>query len=234
MRTKAIKIRESEVYKGSSAKEWRDLYGFSIVRKEDSHKLSLTHYNKKVSALQLNLLPGYSCPGSTKMCRAKGYCHKVEYENVLQAFKENTETARNNEVFKRLFISALVEYSKNGGKWFRFHSYGDIFSQYYLDSIFELAGLFSEVKFLAHTKSYWLDYSQKPDNFSVYFSIFPDSKEEIESCNNWNFPYSLAGSATDYSGSRKRRALRALTCPAGCKDCRICWESPKTVRFNWH
>jgi len=234
MRTRAMKIKEAEAYKGTSAKEWRDLFGFSIVRNLGNKQLSLTHYNKKVSCLQLNLSPGLTCPGSTPLCRKCGYCHKVEYDNVLQTYQKNTDAAHDSEIFIQLMTRALHEYARHGGKWFRFHSYGDFFSQYYLVSIYNIVEAFPHIQFLAHTKSYKLDFTNKPDNLAIYFSVFPDSLKELEKHNPWGFPYALAGDVSDYQGQRAEVASTSITCPAGCNKCRICWKGKKSVRFNWH
>jgi hypothetical protein len=91
------------------------------------------------------------------MCHARGYYHKVEYENVLRTFQKNTTVAKDTGAFNSLMVSALENYVRAGGTWFRYHSYGDFFSQTYIDNVFDIAGVFPQVKFLAHTKSYMFD-----------------------------------------------------------------------------
>lgn len=129
--------------------------------------------NRKMRIPVFSLPPSITCIGATDICRKICYGRKSWiYENVRKRRLENYIQSSRDD-----FVEIMrKELRKRPFKYFRIHETGDFYSQAYLEKWFEIAEEFKNAKFLAFTKSWQLDYSQKPENMIVYYSVMPDSK----------------------------------------------------------
>jgi hypothetical protein len=105
-------------------------------------------------------------------------------------------------------------------KYFRIHESGDWYCQEYLNKWFEICRRLPDIKFTAYTKSFHLDYSQKPDNLVIYFSVMPDTKME-------NIP---EGPRAYLECGPENIHL----CHGKCDECLYCWEVGKDIRLKKH
>lgn len=189
--------------------------------------------NIKLSGNQFliwNLPAQKTCPGCTKTCTSKCYAKKAErlYRGVL-ACREQNLTDSKQEIFVSSLISEIQRMTKRKSyKYFRIHESGDFYSQEYLDKWFEICRAFPDIRFLAFTKSFSLDFSQKPDNLQVIYSIWNDTKADNIPSNGL---YSYAGDCTAIAGERYEKAFE---CAGHCDKCQFCWNPTGDVRFHIH
>ena len=122
---------------------------------------------KKVAIF--NLPSGKTCPGKTVECKNICYAHKAErmYPSALKSRESNYKESK-----KKDFVDNMVaELRKNKTKIVRIHESGDFYSQSYLDSWIVICKICKDIKFLAFTKSFYLDFSKVPDNVAIYWSV---------------------------------------------------------------
>lgn len=117
-----------------------------------------------------NLPLGITCPGHTAFCEKVCYAKKAEriYKGARDMRARNLIAAKRPD-FKAVMIAELKQL-KNV-KLLRHCEAGDFFDQTYLDNWFDIAREFPGITFLAYTKSFMLDFKNKPDNFQIIFSV---------------------------------------------------------------
>lgn len=121
-----------------------------------------------------SLPTGNACPGATPTCMNWCYAKKAEraYKNVLPCRIRNLNDSKRSDFIVKM-TSALMSANSN---YIRIHESGDFYSQEYLYKWFEICKIFPEKTFLAYTQSYNLDFSQKPENLIIYWTVWPDSR----------------------------------------------------------
>jgi hypothetical protein len=134
----------------------------------------LSEGNRRMKIPTFSLISEYSCPNATPLCKKYCYAKKAEraYKNVFISRMANTFDS-----FKATFISdmkAILLHENN--TYIRIHESGDFYSQEYLDKWFKICNQFPEKRFLAYSQMYNLDWSNKPKNMVVYWTIWTDSK----------------------------------------------------------
>ena len=182
-----------------------------------------------------------SCPNHTVDCGNYCYAKKAEklYPGVLPSRIRNLNESKRNTFVK--IVSDIL--SKRQSKYIRIHESGDFYSQEYLDKWFEICRKFPDKKFLAYTQCYNLDYSNKPDNLVLYWTIWPDSREAPKT----GLKAFVIGTDTiplgTYSEKYSIHATRiktAFKCKKGkghelkCNDCLHCFEGKGDVIFEIH
>jgi hypothetical protein len=178
--------------------------------------------NRKMSIPTWSLPAKKTCPGSTRQCRKACYACKAEkmYKGVYPCRNENYLDSK-REDFVDLMVAMI---GKKKSDLFRIHESGDWYSQEYLDKWFDICKALPKVRFLAFTKSFALDYSNKPENLEIIWSVFPDSK---------NVP---STGKRAYAG--KCGSGNIMECIGSCDNCGICWflsTAPVDgVHFNIH
>jgi hypothetical protein len=174
-----------------------------------------------------------TCPNATELCKKNCYAKKAEraYKSALDSRMRNYKESKNTLDFGvKLFKWLLLKQPK----YFRIHESGDFYSQDYLDIWCGIAKLFPKIKFLAYTQMYDLDYTLKPDNLIVYWTVWPDSKRVpnnnlkayvIDNGNNKIPKYNKAKGHLCKKGKGKN-----IT----CDKCLYCFEGKGDVRFKIH
>jgi hypothetical protein len=179
-----------------------------------------------------NLPCRVTCPGKTEICSKKCYANKAErmYPNVRNSRMENFETSKLEDFADRMIRKIWVMQDENSSfaGFFRIHESGDFYSQKYLEDWKKICKEFPDIKFLAFTKSFHLDFNNIPENMQVIMSIFPDTNME-------NVP---KGFLRAYAGDCKEMDnIKMLECPGNCDTCGMCWQLNKTgmnVHFKIH
>jgi len=177
---------------------------------------------KKIAIFNLPYL--LTCPNATELCKEICYSKKSEY-----GFYKYTKPSRMknfNLSTRHDFPDILIKGIKKSKRdIMRMHESGDFYSQAYLDKWFMVANYFPTKTFYAYTKSK-LDYSKKPKNVILYFSIdeSTDVQDYVWYMNN---PYK--------NGIAEINNERA-NCPANCKVCDRCYtpEKASDVIFRRH
>ena len=179
--------------------------------------------NQKVLNTRIFNLPcRVTCPGATEFCKGKCYARKAEnlYPETRISRAKNLEDAMSPDFVVRL-TEKMNKFVKPV-KYFRIHESGDFYSQEYLDSWIAICRDFPSIEFLAYTKSYFLDFSKRPENMKIIYSIMPDTAHFMD------------GLPVAYAGIHRERAT--LKCPGHCGKCRACWKlkAGQSVYFDIH
>jgi hypothetical protein len=192
--------------------------------------------NELMKIPNLSLMPGKTCPGEVaecKYCTAKGVLHYSTWSEVR--WTVNTFYARN--LIERFKMDVMCQIYLARPQYFRIHVGGDFFSQEYLDAWFAICRDRKDVRFLAFTKSFELDYSNKPENFQAIWSVFPstDFNKVPKGPRAW----------TEFDeiklyyppGPTYNMAANAFRCVGGCESCGMCFYADQNrmdVRFQAH
>lgn len=187
--------------------------------------------NTKIGKIwNFSLPPIKACPagvpcGSTKKCYAlKAY---RQYENVREAWDKNLQLLTAEAGHSMLFGAAWELLYKYQPKYFRIHVAGDFINQRNVHTWFDLANCFPRTKFRAFTKMYDLDYSRRPSNLSIGFSMWPGygtPKRGIPSA--WLY---------DKDNVDTRIPKGTFKCPGSCVRCHFCFQNNgKDVVFVKH
>ena len=138
-----------------------------------------------------NLPSGITCPGHTAFCEKVCYAKKSEriYKGARDMRARNLIAAKRPD-FKAVMIAELKQL-KNV-KMLRHCEAGDFFDQTYLDNWFDIAREFPNIRFLAYTKSFMLDFSKQPDNFSILLSLDSTTTLTPPKLKKMRFDYTIA------------------------------------------
>lgn len=156
--------------------------GYTIRAWVKGRKYSLSLGNKKLpeETLIFNLPAVVTCPFKTSFCGGgiddkKPACYALKAERLYK----NTKEARlnNHERAKSFFfVSDMVKIIKSISekkkiKHVRIHESGDFWGQDYFNKWQCIAKAFPDIVFYAYTKSFFLDFSSKGENFILIASF---------------------------------------------------------------
>lgn len=193
-------------------------------------KIKVSFGNKKLpkDTLIFNIPALNTCPGKTSFCSQYCYAVKAEklYKAVLPARKHNLKLSLQDN-FTGLVNTCLFN-NRHKFNRVRIHESGDFYSQEYLNKWFRIAKINRDIQFHAYTKSFTLDFSQKPDNL-VLIASFDDSTTELQ-----KGLYTFRKQYFDNTFTIIDKALKA-DCIQDCTKCSICWASKgNTITVNRH
>lgn len=116
-----------------------------------------------------------TCPNKTKMCEKYCYAKKAErmYPATLPSRERNYDESKEWDFIRKVVLWIL----KHKPKYFRIHESGDFYSQEYFDKWCFIAGICQDTKFIAYTQVYDLNLELKPKNLTIYWTVWPDSKD---------------------------------------------------------
>lgn len=199
----------------------------TLIKKE---KLKVSFGNKKLpkTTMIFNLPAIKTCPGKTEFCEKYCYALKAErlYPQVYPARKHNLKLSQSDN-----FVSLMIEtIAKNQHKInaVRIHESGDFYNQAYLNAWFMIASEFPSVKFYAYTKSFHLQFSNKPSNFVLIasFDQTTTDKARLEYGSRRQFfdnTFSIVGKKDPAS------------CMQDCTKCSLCWmKTGQSITVNVH
>lgn len=197
-------------------------------------KTAVTFGNSKMSIPMFSLPAIQCCPGSTEQCRK--FCYAMKAQRLFVQTREKRQ--RNYELsmtehFEEIIISEL---GLSIIPYVRIHDSGDFYSQEYLEKWYRIAEVYPERQFLAFTKNFALDYSKRPKNLVIYYSIFADTDKEV--IKNLDKKIKKAY-ATYHKDIHKQRYGRVYTgsakkCKGYCDTCLICFKNSHSVYFPLH
>jgi hypothetical protein len=211
--------------------------------------LEITQTNSKLKSIaSFGILPSSNCKGtcinSTVLCRK--FCYVNGHNELSRKLSEKVRLELNTFLIKRLPRREIKNqlrkfFDSYQGKYFRVHYSGDFFSQWYIDLWYEIIREYPSINFLAFTKSYSLNFDNKPSNLSLVYSVFPDTKNIID-----DIPLSIAIFPSGYifdnniyrhSQDIQDRIDKAVQCPGNCETCLACFglaEKNLDVTFHIH
>jgi hypothetical protein len=215
-----------------------------IARDKRQRSVAISDGNTKLGKIpSFNILPVKSCTGSTPLCRRYCYARQsMQYSCQSQkAWTVNYFVARYHPAILEQRLSEYIADKKP--VLFRIHSSGDFFSREYLELWYRVARSFPDTRFLAFTKNFTLDYSSKPDNLVVMYSVFPDTDySKIPVDGNQKsfavFPSDMEDKqySADTQATIDNQRL-TVPCPGSCLECGVCWyidKVGKNVMFHIH
>ena len=227
-------------------------YDARLEQAKTAHKVQISRGNTKLGNIpQFNLLPLETCAGSTPLCRED--CYMVAelrcFLNSRLAYTVNTWMVLNHLSEVETALTGYI--AEKAPPLFRIHSSGDFMGRTwtteqgrsYVDMWHRIARTFPGTKFMAFTKVFTLDHSDKPGNFTLIYSVFPDTiytdipqdgnklafcvypKEQTDR----QYTPEIAGQVYDQKQS--------IPCAGSCKECAMCWYIDgvkKNVVFHIH
>ena len=178
-------------------------------------KVCISKGNSKLGNIPNVSLPAGKACALNVPCRKDCYANKgtSKFPNVQHAWEQNYIMATNH---RELYFNQISEFfKKSKTKVFRWHVSGDILDQNYLLSMISITNLYRDIKFLAFTKMYHLDFTTAPSNLQIVFSAWP------------NFPIiSTPGIRIAWmqDGTETRIPQNSMDCPGSCTTCKACWN----------
>jgi hypothetical protein len=202
-----------------------------------------------------NLLRGVTCIGKTPACdgieiywkdkngkehrnRFRCYADKAEVlrPNVRLSRARNTFLAMHSQEFEEMVIKELTHLQAQGVRKVRVHESGDFFNQKYLDTWVGIVKQFPDMRFLAYTRSFQLNWAEakKLKNFIILWSIDKTTTLPVPKGNRVYIKY-----------PNEPIPANAKTCSHKSKynycgrECNLCWklnEAKKKydIYFNAH
>lgn len=186
--------------------------------------------NKKLpkDTLIWNIPAVITCPGKTEFCRVSCYALKAErlYKNVKACRTQNLKDSVNSNFVERMNTILWDKQSKY--RQVRIHESGDFYNQEYLNKWFLIASMHSGTTFYAYTKSFHLDFSQKPGNFVLIASFDKASTPMAKAL------YENKKQYFDNTFSIVDRKSPA-DCIQDCTACNNCWvKKGMNITINQH
>lgn len=175
-----------------------------------------------------NLPPGITCPGATPECVKLCYAQKANkmYKSAREMRLANLEKTK-DPLFA---IKLAMEITQAGLSSVRFHESGDFFNQEYLDKVMNVCSMCPDVRFLAYTKSFHLDFSRKPDNLVIYWSTTDSNVNRAPAGLKAHLVMKGQQPPTGYV-TCQQLGMEKHYCGSVCK---ICWEGKEDVYFDQH
>jgi hypothetical protein len=176
--------------------------------------MKISKGNSKLGAIpNISMSPIKSC-GNCSACAKDCYALKSyrQYPATRKAWDHNFREAVNNR--DAHFLALKEDLQKRRPKHFRWHVSGDILDQDYLQRMKLLAYLCPETKFLAFTKMHGMDYSGRPSNLIIRFSMWPGMDGILRA--------KVAGAPCAWlqDGTEDRIPKNAVKCPGSCENCK--------------
>jgi hypothetical protein len=188
--------------------------------------------NDKIGAIpNTSLPPRITCaPGvpCAKLCYAFRHAYN-RFPHVKEGWDANLRKLRSKP--DRYFEEISEYLDEHGPERFRIHVGGDFISQDHLDRWIDVARRYPKTRFLAFTKRYLFDFSDRLGNLSILLSRWPTlavpdtvdlSKFAQVMYYDRNYQYDMWAS---YSPEDLRIPEGAHTCPGSCVGCSWCWDA---------
>ena len=134
-----------------------------------NHKLSKT-------ILVFNLNRKVTCPGQSPWCEENCYEVKSYRYPAVRPARDRNFAATKECDFPDRIVAEIKKKRRAPIQGVRIHGSGDFYNQNYLKKWFIIASMCPEIHFKANTRSWMLDYSKKPDNLRLRYSIDESTK----------------------------------------------------------
>ena len=194
--------------------------------------LSISDGNMKLKGIpNISLRPVVDC-GNCRYCAGSCYARKAyrAYPGVKKAWTKNGKAFR-REDYGSLYEEIAEYLERKNPRWFRIHVAGDFLSQGHVDFWRMVAADFADIKFLAFTKMFDLDFWPKPGNLQIIASMWPG-------LTYFNSPHlDILPKAWMQDGTETRIPGNAIECPGQCDTCGMCWhlsDIGRDVFFSIH
>lgn len=136
-----------------------------------NHKLSKT-------ILVFNLNRVVTCPGRSSWCEDNCYEKKSYRYPAVEPARDRNLAATIEDDFALRVVAEIRKTRKTPIQGVRIHGSGDFYDQAYLEKWFMVARMCPDIHFKANTRSWMLDYTDKPDNLRLRYSIDITTKRD--------------------------------------------------------
>lgn len=154
-------------------------------------------------------------------------CYAVRYYRIRPAVREAYQynysllTDNREAYFDGIYQYLIIKRPKR----FRWHVAGDIIDQDYFERMLYVIRRTPTTRHLCYTKNYKLRIGILPDNFRIWFSMWP----------GWNPPViPKIPKAWMQDGTETRIPDKHYVCPMDCRKCAYCWYGYHDVVFHKH
>jgi ferredoxin len=190
--------------------------------------ISISRGNTKTGRIPAVSLPPIKSCGNCEACKDHCYALKAwkQYPATRKAWQGNLNLAKTSKLHMAFFTRLQSWLYDHSPRYFRWHVSGDILDQNYLQGMYTTARMFPEIRFLAFTKMFDLDYTGRPGNLQIVFSVFPGMNKPRR-------PFRRAYTLNEGD----QVPAGAIGCPGNCETCGACWELSrirKDVYFYMH
>jgi hypothetical protein len=185
----------------------------------------ISEKNKKIGKiLNISLPPIVSCQPNVP-CAGQG-CYSMKawnaYPNVRRARRHNwakLHTDRDTFFYDIHITIAGNPKRRTHPTFFRWHCDGDIVDQDYLERMKDIARAHHQVKMLAFTKNYGLDFDGLPKNLTIIPSAWPkhNMPNDLNKRMRTAFMY-------DEKNVDERIQDNYFVCSGACTNCWRCWH----------
>ena len=194
-----------------------------------------------------NLPRSITCPGKTPVCSRVCYADKAQrmYKRAAAKRRANYAASKLPDFVKKITAELLAPLRKKRlhGPFVghsqttyityqRWHESGDVYSQGYLNKIFRVCRNTPRVVHLMYTKSFHLDWSKKPDNLKVYWSV--DNSTTAPVPKGPTAYLLLKGEALPLNAGPAVTCRHAAPANYCGTQCRFCWDGKVRVYFPKH
>lgn len=216
--------------------------------KESAKYITVSEGNKKLVPTKntkyiiFNLPAIITCPGATEHCKFLCYALKAErcYKTARIARQRNYIDTMRPDFVERMIFTIEANLNRPGYKAakkiiVRIHESGDFYSKRYAMYWVQIAAHFSNdprVKFMAYTKSVWFfDGEEIPENMTVRFSIWDDTKaEDLALAVKNNLPTYSAVESFEEAGTKEKNKCHC----DNCSTCNKCWSALAEILCEIH
>ena len=214
---------------------------FNTPKRKRKNDVTISVKNHKLGRIpNVSLTPIASCPAGLP-CTQGNQCYAlksyVQYPAVKLAWDSNLAIYLDNPVqyFMDINNYCLARAKRD---YFRWHVAGDIVDQRYLTGMKFVAMMNPDIRFMAFTKRYELDYSDLPPNLNIIISMWPGAN-----CPNELWTGSIPVAWLEDKNVEDPRMYAKLDvvgsmqiCSEDCRDCKSCWHNKpmQDVIFKVH
>lgn len=190
--------------------------------------------NRRMNIPTWSLPAGRTCPNSTPSCHK--YCYAKKAEKVYKNPKESRERNLKASLKKNFPKKMIEKIQKLKKTYFRIHEAGDFYNQKYLDKWIEICEAIPEKTFLVWTQMYKLDWSKKPNNMIVYWTIWHDSTNVPKKGLKAYVVDDGSGKIKNPKGNLKkiRFCEKGKGSDLKCDDCLWCFNGKGNIKFKLH
>lgn len=185
-------------------------------------------------------LPRSTCeefrtPLCNHFCYARG--NNFLWPEVQKGFARNLKQSKAVDFIASIHIQLNSIKNKGDdkrtGNRVRLHSSGDFYSQQYFNSWCHIASANSETLFLAYTRNVEIDFSNRPDNFRIFFSVDWSSKAVNPTLKQFAFMDTKSKTVPKHMSSYPHRD-NSVVCNSHCYECKHCWKTKKNIVFYYN
>lgn len=195
-----------------------------------SESISVSVGNTKMGSIPSISMPPCAACRKDAPCKKDCYAQKAYkmYKQTRAAWNRNYKLAKGDVSRVDYFTQINMWLCDNQPKFFRWHVAGDILDQHYFDCMCRVAVGNPQIKFLCFTKMYHLDFSLRPSDLTVVFSIWPGwSAKGI-------FKQMPKAYVIDPETPAQQLPKRVKVCPGNCETCGACWSLKDTDSVAFH